>query len=108
MDLLLLRSRSRGSFSFFSTRAAERVKHGVVALMARIFEILIPGFLSERERYLERPRERLGIVDGHFVPHLVRTDGCVALSQFERVTGGSAAAIAADSRPVSQEIRGLH
>src|SRR5690348_3309242 len=75
--------------------------------MARIFEILITGFLSERESDLERRRVRLRIVDRYFIMHLVRTRARKALDRLHGVAGGSAAAIADDSRPVAQEIRGL-
>src|SRR2546427_9876053 len=71
MHLFFLRGFGRGFL--LSTGAAEGVRHGVVALMARIFEILIAGFLCQRERDLERSPERSRIVDCHFVLGLART-----------------------------------
>src|SRR6266852_6610277 len=106
IDLLFLRGFGRSSF-LLSTGAAEGVKHGVVALMARIFEILIAGFLRNRERDFERLHERFRIVNRHFIPYLVRTCTRVALGQFQGITRGSAASIEPNACPVAQEIRGL-
>src|SRR5579864_9444404 len=46
--------RGFGRTFLYSTSAAEGVEHGVIALMARILEILIAGFLRKRERDFER------------------------------------------------------
>src|SRR5882762_7429241 len=105
MQLLFLRGLGRGLL--LSTGAAEGVRHGVVALMARIFEILIAGFLCQRERDLERSRECFRIVDGYFVLEPARTCTRIALDQFQCITRGGAAAIEADSRLVAQKIRCL-
>src|SRR5207247_7436932 len=105
MPLFFLRGFGRGLL--LSTGAAEGVGHGVIALMARIFEILIAGLLCKRERDLERSRERFRVVDCHFVLELARTCTRIALDQFQRITRRGAAALEADSRPVAQEIRCL-
>src|SRR5437870_5189335 len=55
-----------------SSSSTERIKHRVVALMARVFEIRIAGFLGDGERHSPRFRIDLRVIDGHLVIDRIR------------------------------------
>ena len=83
-------------FQFFlRTRAAEGIEHRIIPFVARVFEILIAGFLSQWESDLERRGIRFRIVDRSLRISVIRTDAGEALRQFEASLVGSAAAVAA-------------
>src|SRR5262249_6548354 len=90
-----------GRTLLYCSRAAEGIEHGVVALMAGIFEILISGLDGKRERDFERLHESLGIIDLDFVGHQVRSSALEALGQHQSVAGWSATAVADEPGPVA-------
>ena len=53
--------------------SAKGIRHRIVALVARIFKILIAGFLRQWESDLEGPHVGLRIVDAHLIAHLAGT-----------------------------------
>src|SRR5262249_9846579 len=76
--------------------------------MAGVFEILISGFLCQREPNLKWSRVGFWIVDGDLVLDLVWTDSSKPLGQLQSVAGGRTATVAGgDSSSVSQKIRGF-